>query len=92
MFANPKYFIRQGASLARGTSIDGYLSEKQIELLYSNWRPQWPEPLAYSGGLLAITCEMVLEVPEDEFIGHFPKRDRAEAKNVYTIAQANAGR
>lgn len=84
-----KTFIRQGASLARGTTIDEYLSEKDCKVLYSGWQKNWPEPLEFHGGITAITCEMVLEVPEKEFVKSIGK---AVGTRIYDVARRNAGR
>jgi hypothetical protein len=54
--------IRQGASYFPGTTIDGYLQEDEIAVLYEKWEPTWPEPLVFQGGVTAITCEKILEV------------------------------
>lgn len=63
---NAKYVVRQGSSYARGTTIDGFLSEEDCSFLYTAWKKSWPEPLKFHGGVTAITCEMVLQVPEKE--------------------------
>jgi hypothetical protein len=80
--------VRQGASIARGTTIDEYLGQSDVDLLYENWQAGWPEPLAFSGGVKAVTCEMVLEVPFADFKKVFKKR----AQQIYDVAKRNATR
>lgn len=58
--------IRQGASFARGVLIDGFLSYNDVVILYERWKESWPEPEQHRGDEEAITCEMILEVPEEE--------------------------
>lgn len=91
---NGNVFITQGASHALGTIIDGYLSANETELLLSIWKKEWTEPLAFSGGEKAITCEMILEVPETEFIQAFgtKKANKELAARILATAKNNAGR
>jgi hypothetical protein len=83
-----KVKIRQGASLARGMTIDGHLAGTDKALLYEKWLPDWPKPLEFRGGITAITCEMVLKVPFDEFKKVYKRR----AKDIYEVAERNAAR
>lgn len=92
-----KFSYRQGTSIARGTTIDEYLTQEQCEALYKLWEqhPEWPEIYRFSGGITAISCEMVLEVPNDDFVKAFKKYNAqgvAMAKAILTVAEANAGR
>lgn len=88
-FAAGPIKIRQGASLAKGTVIDGYLEQSEIDTLYMRWRSAWPTPLEYPGGVLAITCEMVLEVPESELIQALGKK---LGTRILEVSRVNAGR
>lgn len=83
---NAKYVVRQGGSYSRGTTIDGYLSEEDCNFLYANWKQEWPEPLKFHGGTTAITCEMVLEVPEKELKAVLGKH----ADNIIAVSKRNA--
>lgn len=84
-----KRTIRAGGSYAIGTIVDEYLTEDQNAALYEKWQPGWPEPLAFSGGLKAITCEMILEVPQEDFTKFIGKK---VAPQILEIAARNAGR
>ena len=89
-----KLFITQGASYAIGTIIDAYLPDEAVKVLYEKWQPGWPTPLGFSGGEQAITCEMILEVSEQEdgekaFVKAMGKR---LTEIILSIAKANAGR
>jgi len=55
-------------SLARGTTIDAYLSTEANNALYKLWNEQksWPAPLEFPGGIKAITCEMIQDVINDK--------------------------
>jgi hypothetical protein len=79
----------QGTSYARGTTIDEYLPGDLNVKLYEKWQPEWPEVLKFSGGITAITCEMVLEVPEKELTRVFGKKDATE---ILEVAKRNTGR
>jgi len=81
---------RSGLSVARGTTIDAYLSEKDNESLYDNWRSEWAAPYEFHGGIKAISCEMVLDVPEQEFKKAF--KNKSQAKRIREAALNNAGR
>jgi len=94
MFSSaPVITRRSGTSIARGTTIDEYLSEEDNQKLYDLWQPSWPEPFQFSGGITAITCEMVLELPQDEFIAAFgkSKKGQEQAARILDIAKRNAG-
>ncbi len=80
---------RQGKSNAIGTIIDGYLEQSENDLLYARWKSEWPEPLAFSGGIKAITCEMILEIPEEDLVKALGKK---RAGQFLQVAKANAGR
>lgn len=86
-----KVYRSQGGSYAIGTIIDGYLSQEEIDQLYAIWKSDWPEPLVFQGGVKAITCEMILEVPKDIFIAAFGrKKNRVEmASNILAKAERN---
>jgi hypothetical protein len=81
--------IRQGGSYARGTTIDEYLTQEDCAVLYEKWQADWPEPFQFHGGITAINCEMVLEVPEKELNHVFGKKRTAR---ILEIAHNNAGR
>jgi hypothetical protein len=89
-----KLYYRQGTSYARGTTIDAYLQDDDNTLLYEIWQPSWPEPFGFHGGEKAITAEMILEVPTDEFIKAFGRKkgNRAAALRILEAAKRNAGR
>jgi hypothetical protein len=79
---------RQGQSYAIGTIIDGWLTKEDETKLYSGWDredPDWPSPLMFAGGVEAITCEKVLQVPTKKFNSvygvTFSKRVRAIAES-----------
>jgi hypothetical protein len=78
--------IRQGASLARGTTIDAYLSEPDCRALYEQWDKSWPEPLEFPGGVQGLTCETVLDINYTEFRKVFGWR----AKRIYDAARQYA--
>lgn len=90
--------VRQGGSYARGTTIDAYLSPEDCAALYNFWKSSWPEPLAFPGNIQAITCEMVLAVPEEEFVDYLSasaeqkRTGRALAFRIREAALRNAGR
>lgn len=90
---------RQGLSIARGTTIDEYLSESDNDALYAVWkeREDWPEPYKFSGGVWAVTCEMIQEVPESDFINAFSRKygkrkGKEIAQRVLDVVAVNAGR
>jgi len=85
-------FIRQGASQAIGTIIDGHLADGDITLLYEMWAADWPAPLEFSGGVKAITCEQVMEVGEAQFVEAFGKKNTEAARRIFGVARNNAGR
>lgn len=91
-------FIRQGGSIARGTTIDAYLSEEDNAMLYEAWDKSWAEPYEFHGGIKAISAEMIVEVPEDEFLGVFrskfgrKKSVQDAAIRILEAARTNAGR
>ena len=99
-----KTYYRCGTSFARGTTIDAYLfiDEKEgiddSKLLYEIWgkgQPDWPEWLVFPGNFMAITAEMILEVPEADFIAAFKAGSRGReatklaeaAKRIYQRAR-----
>lgn len=84
--------IRQGASAAIGTIIDGYLNDDLSKLLHETWKPEWPEKLGFSGGITAITCEAIMEIDEAAFIAGFPRKHRQSAARIREIAATNVGR
>lgn len=92
-FPGVKIHIRQGASHALGTIIDEYLKSEENALLYLVWQKTWPTPLEFPGNTKAITCEQVLEVPEDEFVKAFKgKNNKQIAARIRQVAAKNAGR
>ena len=80
-------FRRAGGSYSRGTVIDGYLSDEDIQKLYEKWDIEWGEPLEFQGGTKGITCEMVLEAPKTKF----KEIMGAAGKRILDAAQVNAG-
>lgn len=87
---------RSGTSFFSGTLIDGYLIPEDEKALYNVWEvnPSWPAPLEYQGGVKAITCEMVLEVAEPEFLAAFgkTKASKEQAARIRKAANENAER
>jgi hypothetical protein len=73
---------RQGASYARGTSIDPLIDEETRQKLYVEWQPGWPDKLEFPGGEYDITCEMILQVPDHELAGIFGKRVAARLREI----------
>lgn len=92
-----RYFTRVGGSYARGTTIDGYLSDEDNQALHEVWLPDWPDKLGFRGGESAITCEAILEIPEAEFIKAFrskygrKKVVGEQANRILAVAKNNAG-
>lgn len=80
---------RQGLSIARGTTIDAYLDEKDVKVLYEGWQENWPEPFDFRNDIKAITAEMILEVPEKDFKRVFGHK---VANRILEAARSNAGR
>ena len=92
-YPGSKMFITQGSSYAMGTILDAYLAPEDNALLYNTWRKSWPTPLEFSGGITAITCEQVLEVPEGEFLAGFGgKKAKEAAGRILSAAKTNTGR
>lgn len=87
VFKSMKFSVSQGASYARGTGIDPFLSEKEIDVLYKKWNPGWPEKNVFQGGVEEITCEMVLNVPEAELRKEFGAK---MAAHLMDVAKHNA--
>lgn len=85
---------RSGTSFARGTTIDEYLTPEENQELYKVWKSEWPEILRFHGGITAITCEMVLDVEEEEFLMAFGNTKKAKtlASNIIATAKQHAGR
>lgn len=73
--ANTLYTITmQGApTVSPETVIDGWLTDEDIDVLYSRWKTSWPEPLVFSGGVIGITCENILQVPQSQLNRTFGK-------------------
>ncbi len=84
-----KLYYRQGTRFARGTTIDSYLEEEDCEILYDRWQDSWPEPYVFSGGIKAITAEMILEVPIKELNSAL---HHTRAKRILKAAKENAAR
>ena len=86
--------VRSGWSFARGTTIDEYLSPEDNQELYKIWKSTWPEVLKFHGEVTAITCEMVLEVNEAEFLATFGNTKKAKemAARILEVSKRNAGR
>lgn len=81
----------RGLSYARGTTIDAYISPEACEALYQIWKPEWPEKLEFPGKVYAITAEMILEVPEAEFLAAFRKeRKQKLGQEIRKAAQKYA--
>lgn len=88
-------YIRKGSSVARGTTIDEYLGADDCAVLYERWQSAWPEPYYFRGGVMTITSEMVLQVPEDDFervMGGRSKADRERPGRILAVARQTAGR
>jgi len=74
--------ITQGASFARGTTVDEYLSDGDCMKLYASWLPAWPDKLTFSGGVTAITVELINEVPVKELTKVYGKAMAARLLKV----------
>jgi hypothetical protein len=85
--ANVRTTIRQGASFARGSLVDGFIDDKDCETLYRKWSTKWQEPEQHRGGEVAITCEMIRDVPEAEFK---KVMGAALGKRIRAVAMAHA--
>ena len=47
----------------RSPDVDGFLPEKDVEVLYGRWKSEkWGAPITLRGGTLSITCDMIVEV------------------------------
>ncbi len=47
----------------RSPDIDGFLPEKDVEVLYGRWKAEkWGSPIALAAGVSSITCNMVVDV------------------------------
>lgn len=61
--------IRSGASFARSPDIDGFLNELDVKVLYKRWKSEeWGEPIVLRGGIVSLTCDMLLEIPWKELV------------------------
>ena len=66
--------LRMGGSVPQGITIDPFLSTVDTLALYDRWKAAtWGEPLEHRGGQLAITCEMVRDVPLVALTGTYGK-------------------
>jgi hypothetical protein len=84
-------------SIARGTTIDAYLSAEDTAALYETWKSEWPEPYGFRGGEKAVTCEMVAEVGLEALTAALAeKRSQTEARKaagrIMDVARSNQGR
>lgn len=79
--------IRQNTSFARGTTIDEYLQEADNAALYEKWSPEWEDKLEFPGKIYAITAEMIVDVPETEFVKVL---GRTRGPRIYKIAKETA--
>lgn len=68
------------------TVIDGWLDPEDIDVLYKKWKPSWPAPLEFSGGVTGITCEAILQVPESQLNRTFGK---IRGEKLRKIAEEN---
>ena len=89
MAVDIKFRYSQRTSIARGTTVDAYLPEKETKILYDGWSKKWPEPYCFRGGIKAITCEMILAVPYKELKGVYGVK---RANRFLEVSQHNAGR
>lgn len=60
---DPAVSIRSGTSFARGVALEQYISKEDADILHDRWKDDWPERLAFQGGIKSVTCEMLLQVP-----------------------------
>jgi hypothetical protein len=74
-------------NLIQETVIDGFLTDDDADALYKKWRKSWPTPLEFSGGVLGISCEQVLEVPSAQFNRTFGK---VRGERIKQVAEVNA--
>lgn len=65
MQRNTKIRIRAGSAYAMDQSIDPFLEDEEIKVLYENWQKEWPITEA-QGGVVIITCDHILEVGCEE--------------------------
>lgn len=65
---------RSHTSLARGVTIDGYLSGDEVKKLYEKWSPEWEEPFEVQGGEVYVTCEQVREIPLGQLTSVYGKK------------------
>ena len=78
-----KISFRQGTSYARGAAIDLFLEDTEIVALYDKWKSdEWGEPLGFSGGIVAITCDMVSRVPLQSLVSAYGKKLAARLSEV----------
>ena len=61
-----KIKVRRHVSSARGTPIDGYLDDRDIEKLYDKWDDSWGVPFRFRGGIESITAEIIMGAPISE--------------------------
>lgn len=84
-----KVRIRQGNNFARGALVDGFLMPADVKALYEKWdAAAWGEPETFQGGAdPAISCEMVMGVPEAQLEKVYGK---ARAQRLREAAEPNA--
>jgi hypothetical protein len=61
MQRDTKIRIRAGSSYAMDQSIDPFLEDEEVEVLYDSWLKEWPI-IEAQGGVKIITCDHILEV------------------------------
>jgi len=67
--------------------IDGFLSDEDIEVLYSRWKSDWPAPIEFPGGVKGISCEAVLQVPQSKLNRTFGK---VRGERIHHAAEVNS--
>lgn len=61
-------YVRQNTSFALDATIDGFLSETDVNKLYERYveaskKYNWPEIYRMQANELMITCEQIIEIP-----------------------------
>ena len=69
------------------TTIDGWLTDDEIEILYKRWKNSWPEMVEHPGDVWAITCERVKQVPQAQLNRTYGK---VRGQKFMRIAEENA--
>jgi len=80
--------IRSGLSFARSPDMFHFLSDEELQLLYTTWDKHVWDCDTLSGGTKSITCQHVLDVGKEKLVKAFGKKlavrllEIAERENV----------